>query len=902
MANRLARETSPYLIQHSENPVDWYPWGEEAMGRAREQDRPILLSVGYSACHWCHVMERESFEDPETAAYMNEHFVNVKVDREERPDVDAIYMEAVQAISGQGGWPMTVFLDPDGVPFYGGTYFPPDESRGMPSFRMVMEAVVDAFERKRDEIRERAGETRSRLGAIGAIEPAAEPPEAEMLEQAVERLLTSADRERGGFGGAPKFPPASALELLLARGSAAPDDAGPAREAVERTLDAMMAGGIYDQLGGGFARYSVDAAWLVPHFEKMLYDNALLARAYLHGWQAFGHERYRRVAEETLDWMLREMRGPEGGFYSALDADSEGEEGRFYVWTPAQVREALAAAGLPRRRRRGRHRATTASPSAATSRAPTSSTCRAAPRGGLVPHGRKAAASELDEARRASTRRAPKRVWPGLDDKRLASWNALAIAALADAGAALGREDHLDAAREAAGFVLGSMRDEDGRLLRTYKDGRAHLNAYLEDHAFLLEALLTLYEATFEQRWFDEARALAETMIERFGDSERGGFFSTSSDHEELIARRKEIGDHPIPSGNSAAALGLLRLAALTGERAYERQAEGVLRLFARPAAGHPEAFAHLLRALDFHLAPTREVALVGEDLAALAAVVRDELRPHLVLAGGAEGTSSPPLLADRPTVEGRPTAYVCEHFTCQAPVTDPQQLEEALDAPFTTSENGQEVLDLVRRHLDPVLVPFLALDLDEAPEGVLAQGAQHELRVGGDLDRLAERRRQLLDPLVGELLGREVVEVLLHRLRQLVALFDALEARLQHAREAEVGVAGRVRTAQLGPGRALLAGVVERHADQRRAVAARPGEVDRRLVAGHQPLVGVDPLREERRDLARVLELAGDEGLGGRREEVLVVGVEEGVLAAFREATGGRACRSRSRRRAASA
>jgi uncharacterized protein YyaL (SSP411 family) len=668
MPNRLARETSPYLLQHRDNPVDWYPWGAEALERAQEEDRPILLSVGYSACHWCHVMERESFEDPETAAYMNEHFVSIKVDREERPDVDALYMEAVQAISGHGGWPMTVFLDPDGVPFHGGTYFPPDESRGMPSFRMVMEAVLDAFERKREEIRERAADVRGRLGAVGLIEPAAEAPQVGQLEEAVKRLLSAADPVNGGFGGAPKFPPASSLELLLASGESA---------VVEQALDAMLAGGIYDQLGGGFSRYTVDTAWLVPHFEKMLYDNALLARAYLHGWQAIGHERYRRVCEETLDWMLREMRGPEGGFYSALDADSEGEEGKFYVWTPAEIRAVLEAAGL--------------GASAEEVLAHYGVTEAGNFEGASILHlpggvggfshdiAEKSNPPGLDAARRALLDARAERVRPGLDDKRLAAWNALAIAALAEAGAVLGREDYLDAARACAEFVLGSMRDGEGRLLRTYKDGEGRLNAYLEDHAFLLEALLTLYEATLEERWFAAARALAETTIERFGDPERGGFFSTSVDHEQLIARRKEVGDHPIPSGNSAAALGLLRLAALTGERRYEQQAEGVFRLFVATAVRHPEAFAHLLRGLDFQLSPIKEVALIGEGLGELAAVVRSHYRPHVVLAGGREGSDSPELLRDRPLLDGKPTAYVCANFACQAPVTAPEALADLL-------------------------------------------------------------------------------------------------------------------------------------------------------------------------------------------------------------------------------
>jgi uncharacterized protein YyaL (SSP411 family) len=525
----------------------------------------------------------------------------------------------------------------------------------MPSFRMVMEAVVDAFANRREELRERAPETRAQLGTIGAVEPSGEAPGAELLEAATAALEQSADLERGGFGGAPKFPPASALELLLARGVTAP---------VERTLDAMMAGGIYDQIGGGFARYSVDASWLVPHFEKMLYDNALLARAYLHGWQALGHERYRRVCEETLDWALREMRGPEGGFYAALDADSEGEEGRFYVWTAEQMRAVLGDGADAIAEHYGVSAAGNFE-------------------GGNVLHlAAGAAAAEpagLAEAHKALYAARSERVRPGLDDKRLASWNALMLAALAESGAALERPEYLDAARDCAEFVLRDLRDGEGRLLRTYKDGEGRLNAYLEDHAFLLEALLTLYEATFEQCWFEHARALADTTIARFGDPERGGFYSTSDDHEELVARRKEIGDHPIPSGNSAAALGLLRLEALTGERRYGERAEGVLALFAKAAPRQPDAFAHLLRALDFRLAPTKEVALIGDELGELATVVRAQHRPHLVLAGGPAGSAIPPLLADRGEVDGEPAAYVCQGFACRQPVADADALADLL-------------------------------------------------------------------------------------------------------------------------------------------------------------------------------------------------------------------------------
>jgi hypothetical protein len=651
MPNRLAGETSPYLLQHADNPVDWYPWGEEALERARAEDKPILLSIGYSACHWCHVMERESFEDPETAALMNEHFVCVKLDREERPDLDAIYMEACQAMTGQGGWPLNVFLTPEQAPFYAGTYFPPEDRGGLPSWRRVLEAVAEAWRTRREEIRQGSARIAERLQGAALLEPAEDPLDPGVLDAAVAGLRAQFDQLYGGFGSAPKFPPASALEFLLRRGET---------EMTTRTLLAMASGGMYDQVGGGFARYSVDDRWLVPHFEKMLYDNALLARAYLHGAQVTGNPLFGRICRETLDWALREMRAPEGGFYSALDADSEGEEGKFYVWTLDELREAagdlagdaIAYFGATEQGNwEGKNILT---------------------RGVHEP-------DTLPEIRRRLLEARERRVRPGLDDKRLTSWNALMISALAEAGAVLEHDEYLSAAVACADFVLAELRDADGRLLRTWKDGRGRLNAYLEDHAFLVEALLTLYEATFDPRWFREARALADTMIERFADDERGGFFETATDHEPLVARRKELEDHPIPSGNASAAYGLLRLAALTGEHEYERRALSVLQLLHPFAGRHPQAFGHLLQALDFHFAPVKEVALAGDDTRALERTVRRRFRPHLVLAGGpADGV---PLLEGRTPVDGRAAAYVCERFACKQPVTEPEELEALLSA-----------------------------------------------------------------------------------------------------------------------------------------------------------------------------------------------------------------------------
>ena len=603
MPNVLASETSPYLRQHASNPVDWMPWGPAAIERARGEDKPLLVSIGYSSCHWCHVMERESFEDERTAAVMNESFVCVKVDREERPDIDALYMEAVQSMTGHGGWPLNVFLTPELDPFYGGTYFPPAERHGMPSWTGVLQAIAEAWERSREDIRRTGARLREHLGASARMSPSSEPITQAALDGAVARLSQTVDAVNGGFGGAPKFPPASVIDFLLLRSE---------RTITLTTLRAMARGGIHDQLGGGFARYSVDASWTVPHFEKMLYDNALLVRAYLHGWQASGDRYLLDVCLEALGWATREMRGPEGGFYSALDADSEGAEGRYYVWTAQEIADALA--------------------NEADTRAALA-WFGVTPEGNFRdPHDPRPGRSVLqargprpDEqtVRRIRARLLEKRAQrarPGLDDKRLTAWNALMIIAYAETATALAAhtpagvepgsaEALLEIAVACAEFILGDLRDADGRLLRVYNDGEAKIAAYLEDHAFLLEAMIALFEAGCEERWLEHARELADEMVARFADPELGGFFSTAAGDDELIVRRKELEDTPIPSGSSSAALGLLRLSQLTGDGAYERHAVSVLRLEHEIAVRHPAAFGALLQALHHYLAPARPIA-----------------------------------------------------------------------------------------------------------------------------------------------------------------------------------------------------------------------------------------------------------------------------------------------------
>ena len=656
-SNRLASATSPYLLQHADNPVDWHEWGEEAFLVARRERKPVLLSVGYAACHWCHVMAHESFEDPETARLMNEHFVNIKVDREERPDVDAIYMDALQAMSGHGGWPMTVFLTPEGEPFYAGTYFPPEDRHGMPGFRRVLLGVAEAWRDRREEL---AGQGKRVVEVISqAARGSTDPLTEDLLREAVRGLRQAFDTEWGGFGRAPKFPQPMTLEVLLRAHLRGYEGA---LEMVTVTLDRMASGGIYDQLGGGFHRYSTDRVWLVPHFEKMLYDNAQLARLYARAWQVTRRDRYRDVATETLDYLLREMRQPEGGFSSAQDADSEGVEGKFFAWSWDELVE---VAGQEVAEWLG------ASPGGNWEGTNVLRRTRDEP-----PEG-------WGEARRRLMASRERRVRPETDDKVLASWNGLAISALAVAGRALGRSEYVDTATHTADFVLTALRREDGRLLRAWRQGRTSGPAYSDDHALLAGACLDLYETTFDVRWFEEARRLADDLVRLFHDPEAGGFFQTGSDAETLVIRPQELADNAVPSGNSVAAEVLQRLSLFTGEAEYESAGLSALRIVRDLMARAPSGFGHALCALDLYLSASREIAILGdlsdERTRSLVEAVWERYLPNVVLAVGSPGddraAKTVPLLAGREQVDGQPAAYVCERFACRMPVTEPEAL-----------------------------------------------------------------------------------------------------------------------------------------------------------------------------------------------------------------------------------
>jgi uncharacterized protein YyaL (SSP411 family) len=675
VANRLANETSPYLLQHAHNPVDWYAWGPEPLERAKTEDKPILLSIGYSACHWCHVMERESFENPRIAAQMNADFISIKVDREERPDLDAIYMQAVQAMTGSGGWPMTVFLTPEGTPFYGGTYYPPTDRGGMPGFPRVLTAMADAWRSRRKHVLESGARLREALQQTMHSTSEGEL-DAGILDAAARGLIAQHDPHEGGFGHAPKFPQPMALEFLLRHWKRSGDEA--ALNAATQTLEHMARGGIYDHLGGGFARYSTDEEWLVPHFEKMLYDNAQVARVYIMGYQATDNAFFEDVAEQVLEYVLRDMTDPSGGFYSTEDADSEGEEGKFYLWTPAEVEDLL---GQPDARLfcafydirqpgnfEGR------SSILRMRRTPFA----LAQELGVTEVELLAA---LERGRKVLFEVRSRRVRPARDDKVLASWNGLMLRALAEAANVLSRTDFLAAAERNAVFLTEKMRTPDGTLHRSWKSGHgARLNGYLEDYANVADGLLALYEATFNPRWLQIAIELAETIVQNFADPDNGGFFDTSHEHEVLITRPKDVFDNATPSGNAVAADILLRLALLTDRQDFRQAAESVLQLLRDAMTRYPLGFARSLNALDFFLDSPKEVAIVGPADSAATDALRqaafEPFVPNKIVAG--PGVSIP-LLEGRELRNGQALAYVCEHYVCQAPTADPGELRRLM-------------------------------------------------------------------------------------------------------------------------------------------------------------------------------------------------------------------------------
>ncbi|MBN1812331.1 MAG: thioredoxin domain-containing protein [Anaerolineae bacterium] len=663
MVNRLADETSSYLLQHADNPVDWYPWSEEALEKAKAEDKPIFLSIGYSACHWCHVMAHESFEDEGTAAVMNEHFVNVKVDREERPDLDRIYMSAVQALTGRGGWPMSVFLTPDGQPIYGGTYFPPTPRYRLPSFIDVLKAVNDAWQNRRQELLDNSQQLVSAIEQQTAITANVQPEtlKPETLDTAYQHIQGNFDHAHGGWGDAPKFSQPMTLEFLLRTHHTTGDP--QALQMVTDTLGAMARGGMYDQLGGGFHRYSVDHHWTVPHFEKMLYDNAQLARVYLHAWQVTGEPFYRTIAEETLDYVTREMLSPEGGFYSTQDADSEGEEGKFFVWTADEIRAVL---GERANQFIGAYGVTADG--------------NFEGKNILELKGSLGERAALAEARRKLFKARDQRTHPGRDEKVLASWNGLLLAAFAEAARVLGRDDYRETAVRNAEFLLSEMRSPEGRLYHTWKAGIAKVNGYLEDYTHLAEGLIELYQTTFDPLWYLAAKGLVDVMIEHFS-APGGGFYDTSDDHEALITRPRELQDNAVPSGNGMAALVLQRLAGLAAEPYYAELAQHSLSAMQPLLARYPLGFAQWLVALNYALAHPHEIAIVGNvtspDTHALL-VACDGYRPHQIVTTGIE--SDVPLLQGRKQVEGQATAYVCIDRTCRPPVTEPEALKALLE------------------------------------------------------------------------------------------------------------------------------------------------------------------------------------------------------------------------------
>jgi hypothetical protein len=683
MPNRLARENSPYLIQHANNPVDWFPWGEEALEKARSENKPIFLSIGYAACHWCHVMEHESFEDESIAALMNEHFVNIKVDREERPDLDSIYMSATVAMTGQGGWPMSVFLAPDLCPFYCGTYFPPTPRYNMPSFRDLLTGIANAWKNERDEILRVGGQVAEHLQRAGAAGMSASLPLTHaLLDNAADHLHKSYDWGFGGWGGAPKFPQPMTIEFLLNRASlpGEPEKRENYRKTAVHALHAMARGGMYDVVGGGFARYSVDNLWRVPHFEKMLYDNAQLALAYLHGYLLTGEEKFRQVCQETLDFVLREMTHPQGGFFSSLDADSDGEEGKFYVWDLDEIKSVLGDNFEFFKTAYGITAAGNWEGKTVLQRALDDASL--ASRFHLT---ESALAAKLAECHARLLTVRSTRIRPGTDNKILTAWNALMLQAFAEAARYLQRDDYLDAARRNANFLLENLY-VNGKLLRSWRDGAARHNAYLEDYAALTLALLSLYQSDPHPKWYTAALTLADEMVTHYTDPQ-GGFFDTRDDHEALLIRPKDTQDNATPSGNALAANALLQLAAYGDRLELRKTAEDMLAPVLETAVRYPTAFAKWLCAADFALGPVNEVAVVGEgehsQTQALLKTLWDAYRPYQVAAisGFPAPEGSPALLQERPLVNGQPTAYVCRGFVCQQPVNTPEGLAEQLSA-----------------------------------------------------------------------------------------------------------------------------------------------------------------------------------------------------------------------------